>query len=215
MKLVFVRHGESEGNAEGRLQGHAEFGLSEEGRAQSRRLRERFQREEFQPTHIYSSPLRRAAETAQIVASSWPVPTVYWDDLKEHDVGIFSGLTWEEIGAKYPDIQQEFQKSRDWDIVEGAESLRMQRDRGRRVIGAVIERHANDDAVMIFTHGGILLNMLAALLGTERTWGMSVRNTAVFDFTLDLERWSLGGDVPLNSLLWRIGHFNDASHLTA
>ncbi len=213
MKFVFVRHAESEGNAERRLQGHAEFGLSEEGRAQSQRLRERFQKEEFQPTHIYSSPLRRSAETARIVASSWSVPVVYWDDLKEYDVGIFSGLTWDEIVAKYPELMKEFQKSRNWDIVEGAEPLRSRRNRAHRVIDTMIERHTNDDAVLMFTHGGILQYILAALMGTERTWGVSVDNTAVFELTLDLERWSLDGDSLLNNFLWRIVHFNDASHL--
>jgi broad specificity phosphatase PhoE len=213
MKLVFVRHGESEGNAEGRLQGHAEFDLSEEGRSQSQRLRYRFQKEDFQPTHIYSSPQRRAAETARIVASSWSVPLVYWDDLKEYDVGIFTGMTWDEIGKKYPGVRQEFQKFRDWDIVEGAELMRSRRDRARRTIEAVAQHHANDDSVLMFTHGGILEYMVAALMGTERTWGISVPNTAVFTFTLDMERWSLDGDSLQNPFHYRIVCFNDASHL--
>ena len=213
MKLVLVRHGESEANAEGRLQGRAEFELSEEGRSQSQKLRDRFQKEDLQPTHVYSSPQQRAAETARIVASSWSVPLVYWDDLKEYDVGIFTGLTWDEIGKKYPEVVQEFQKSRDWDIVEGAETLRSRRDRARRAMEAVTERHTNDDSVLIFTHGGILQYMVAALMGTERTWGISVRNTAVFEFTLDMERWSLDGDGLQNPSLWRIVSFNDASHL--
>ena len=112
MKLVFVRHGESEGNADGRLQGQTEFQLSELGRSQSRSLRERFQMEDFRPTHIYSSPQQRTAETAQIATSHWHIPIVYLDDLKEVDVGIFSGLTWSEIGTKYPEVVQEFQKLR-------------------------------------------------------------------------------------------------------
>ena len=66
----------------------------------------------------------------------------------------------------------------------------------------------------MFTHGGILQFMLATLMGTERTWEVPVRNTAVFDFTLDLERWPLyGGDLQ-NNFLWCVVHFNDASHLT-
>ncbi|MCH8952066.1 MAG: histidine phosphatase family protein [Proteobacteria bacterium] len=69
MKLVLVRHGVTLGNTEGRLLGHADFSLSEEGRAQSERLRDRFEEEGFQPTHIYTSPLLRAAETAGIVSS--------------------------------------------------------------------------------------------------------------------------------------------------
>ena len=213
MKLVFVRHGESEANAEGRLQGHAEFKLSEEGRTQSQRLSERFQKKDFRPTHIYSSPQQRAAETARIVAASWPVPIVHWDELKEFDVGIFTGLTWDEIGKKYPELVQEFQKSRDWDIVEGAEPMGLRRDRARRAIEAVTQRHANSDSVLMFTHGGILQYMLAALMGTERIWGVSIGNTAVFDFTLDLERWLVDGAGLQNNCFWHIVHFNDASHL--
>ena len=101
--------------------------------------------------------------------------------------------------------------------VLGAEELELQirsrRDRSRKVIKAAIERHANDHAVMMFTHGGILQYMLAALMGTERIWGVSIGNTAVFDFTLDLERWSVDGAGLQNNCFWHIVHFNDASHL--
>ena len=200
-------------NAEGRLQGRAEFGLSPKGRAQAQRLSERFQREGFQPAYVYSSPQQRAAETAQIVARPWNVSIVHLDDLREHDVGIFTRLTWPEIDEKYPDLSRRFQESGDWDIVEGAETLRERQARAHRVIETAIQRHANDDVVLLFTHGGILQHMLAALIGSDRTWGVSVAHTAVFEFTLDPEHWSLDGHALLNNSLWRIDRFNDASHL--
>ncbi len=102
-----MRHGESTGNAEGRLQGRAEFELSDVGRAQARALHDRFKDEDFQPTHVYSSPQKRTAETAQIVSASWPPAISYWDDLKEHDIGVFSGLTWPEISSQFPEIAKE------------------------------------------------------------------------------------------------------------
>jgi broad specificity phosphatase PhoE len=213
MRLIFVRHAQSEANAEGRLQGHSEYGLSEEGRAQAQRLYERFRKEGFQPTHIYSSPQRRTAETAQIVAQGWGAHVVYWEELKEHDIGIFSGLTWDEIRVKYPELFQEFHRHRDWDVVEGAEPFGQRRVRAQRVIDRVLRRHANEDAVLLFTHGGILQHMLSCLVGAERTWGMEVRNTAIFDFSLDLERWPLDGAGRHNTFFWRINRFNDASHL--
>ncbi len=85
MRLVIVRHAQSTANAEGRWQGRSEFGLSPEGREQARRLSDRFQREGLQPTHIYSSPQKRTAETANVVARAWSVPIEFWDDLKEID----------------------------------------------------------------------------------------------------------------------------------
>ena len=212
MRLVFVRHGESEGNAEERLQGHADYGLTPTGRAQSQELRERFRNENLRPTHIYSSPLRRAAETVQIVTSIWPIQVTYWGELKEQDIGVFSGLTWDEISAKYPEVAQQFQMSRDWEIVDGAETLESLRDRGRHVLLALKALHTNDDAVLVFTHGGILQHMVAELMGTGRTWEISVHNTALFEFILDIDQWPLDGAGLKSGFRWSIVHFNDASH---
>ena len=55
--------------------------------------------------------------------------------------------------------------------------------------------------------------MLAALMGTDRTWGIGALNTGVFDFDLDLERWASDGPQLHNTALWRINRFNDTSHL--
>ena len=59
MRLVFVRHGQTYANAEERLQGRDDTELSPTGRAQAEKLSRRFEEEEFSPTHVYSSPLRR------------------------------------------------------------------------------------------------------------------------------------------------------------
>ncbi len=213
MRLVFIRHGLSLGNAEERFQGRAEYDLSDEGRAQAERLYQRFLRDSFEPTHVYSSPQSRTKQTVEIVARSWGRPIEFWNDLMEHDVGIFSGLTWAEIDARHPELARRFRESRDWGIVQGAESIEAQRERARRVIETLLSRHANSDVVALFSHGGIMQRMLAELLGTDRAWGVSVRNTAIFDFTLDLERWSHDGYSRHNIFLWRINLFNDASHL--
>ena len=68
MRLLFVRHAESVANAEGRLAGREDYELTEPGRRQARALRDRLEAEGFRPTHLYSSPSTRAAETARIVS---------------------------------------------------------------------------------------------------------------------------------------------------
>ena len=213
MRLLLVRHAESEGNFERRLQGHADFRLSEKGRRQAEALRDRLGREGFAPTHTYTSPLLRSAETARIVAASWEPEIVPWDDLKETGIGIFSGLTWAEIESAHPEIARRFLTGSDWDVVEGAEGLGQRRARGRRVIEAVIERHDDRDVVVLFTHGGILQHMVAALLDTERVWGASVENTALFEFVFDRARRAQADWGRHNPRMWRIARFNDASHL--
>ena len=95
----------------------------------------------------------------------------------------------------------------------GRAAAERRRARAERVIEQLLDRHANDEVVLIFSHGGILQHLLSALMGTRRTWGVSVRNTAVFEFTLDLERWASDGDDLHSPTWWRIERFNDASHL--
>ena len=213
MDLVFVRHAESLGNAQGRWQGRQDAGLTDLGRRQAAKLRERFASEGFDPTHIYASPLSRTHETARIVSAGWDHAVVPWDDLMETDVGVFSGRTWDEIERDFPDVARDFAETRDADKIPGAETMGERRGRASRAVQRLIADHSNGDRVLAFTHGGILQHLFAALMGSERLWGLSVRNTALFDFTLDVDRWHQGGTAMTNANLWRINRFNDASHL--
>ena len=213
MRLVFVRHGETHANAGERLQGRDDTELSPTGRGQVEKLSSRLEDEGFSPTHVYSSPLRRAAQTADILTRPWPVVAEPWDDLMEHDIGVVSGMTWEEIFEKYPQLDREREASRGLEGVEGAEPLAQRRARAHRVVDAVLERHDNGDVVLLVTHGGILQHLLAELLGTARTWGSWTPNTALFEFTIDLDRWSMDGDTLLSTAFWRIERFKDTAHL--
>ena len=213
MNLILIRHAESTANSEGRWQGRADFPLSETGRSQASRLLARLKREEYTPTHIYTSPLSRVLETAQIASSNWALPIEQWDDLMEHDVGAFSGLTWTELEERFPEVLREFNETRNLDIIEGAETRDEISDRAGRVLNRLISEHDNGDRVLVFAHGGILTWFIAQLLGTDRIWGISVRNTAIFEFSVDVNRWHMEGQVRTAINLWRIERFNDARHL--
>jgi broad specificity phosphatase PhoE len=213
MDLVFVRHAESLGNAQGRWQGRLDSELTDLGRRQAARLRERFASEGFEPTHIYSSPLSRTHETARIVSADWDHAIAPLDDLMEIDVGVFEGKTWDEIEREFPDLARQFAETRDWDLVPGAETLGQRRGRALAAVTRLIADHSNGDRVLAFTHGGIIQHLFAVLMDSQRLWGMSVRNTALFEFTLDVDRWNQNGSAITNSTLWRIIRFNDASHL--
>ena len=213
MNLIIVRHAESTGNAEDRLQGQDDFPLSERGRRQAALLRARFESEGYLPTHIYSSPLSRTLETARIASAGWEVPISEWDDLMETDIGVFSGLTWDDVQARFPEMARRFAETRNMDVVEGAETFEQRTERGSRVIDRVMDEHTNDDRVLVFSHGGIMQYQIARVMGTSRVWGLSVRNTAMFEFSVDVDCWQSDGQEVVNLSLWRIGRFNDASHL--
>jgi broad specificity phosphatase PhoE len=99
--ILLARHGETDWNREGRWQGWADPPLNETGRAQARALAAELRGTPFDAA--YSSDLRRAAETAEIVAAPHNVPVVLDPDLREIDIGSWSGLTRAEIVERFPD----------------------------------------------------------------------------------------------------------------
>ena len=73
--------------------------------------------------------------------------------------------------------------------------------------------HEDESTIFMVTHGGILQNIVSATLGSKRTWEIDIANTCVFDFTIDANHWHENGEARLDSALWHINLFGDASHL--
>src|SRR5262245_39005838 len=103
MDILFVRHGESENNAAGRLQGSNDSPLTEKGRSQAATLAGYLIEKDFRWTAAYASPLSRARETAEIIASRTGFSKPVIDpDLAEVSVGSLEAMTRDEIGARHP-----------------------------------------------------------------------------------------------------------------
>src|SRR5947209_47465 len=143
VKTIFLaRHGETAWNRDGIWQGWADPPLNDTGRAQARELAEQLRAVPFDA--VYSSDLRRAHETAELVAEPHGVPVVVDPELREIDVGSWSGLTQDEIREQFPDG-----KRRDGETHE---------QHAARVRGA-IERIARENVgrrVLVVTHGGTM-----------------------------------------------------------
>ncbi|MCB0240999.1 MAG: histidine phosphatase family protein, partial [Anaerolineae bacterium] len=100
--LILLRHGETEWNLSGRWQGQAmDTDLSDRGREQARIVAQRLQTYPFGA--IYSSDLKRAWDTACIVGDQVGMQPVADAALRESDIGVWTGMTWEEILARFPD----------------------------------------------------------------------------------------------------------------
>jgi broad specificity phosphatase PhoE len=145
--LLLVRHGETDWNAEGRLQGQTDRPLNDFGRRQARQLAEQLEGEELEAIH--SSDLARARETAQIISEQLGLPVVLDPDLREKDWG-----TWEGLSSVERD-RVEF-------VGESTEA------HGLRILGAlrrIAEGHPGDGRVLVVTHGGSMRRIQAAVLG--------------------------------------------------
>jgi broad specificity phosphatase PhoE len=139
--LLLARHGETDWNLERRYQGWADPPLNETGRKQARLLAEQLRERPFDA--VYSSDLRRAHETAEIVAEPHGVPVVADEGLREIDVGPLSGLTWLEVRERWGD-DRPYGESRD--------------EHHARVRGALeeIARRHRGERILIVTHGGTM-----------------------------------------------------------
>ena len=145
--LLLVRHGETDWNADGRLQGHTDRPLSDHGRRQARELAGELEDEELEA--IYSSDLARARETAEIVAERLGLPVVLDADLREKDWGTWEGLTAVER-----------------DRVEFVgESTEAHQKRILRALRQISERHPGDGRVLVVTHGGSMRRVQTAAMG--------------------------------------------------
>ena len=148
-----------------------------------------------------------------MISSNWDQSLEPWDDLTEIDVGILSGLRVAEAGERFPEVARNVALTRDFDLVNGAETYRVRTARAQRVVNRLMSEHENADRVLVITHGGIMIDILAQLLGTDRLWFIEIRNTAMFEFSVDVDRWHMAGRTRAYANFWRIDRFNDASHL--
>jgi broad specificity phosphatase PhoE len=99
-QFVFLRHGESLGNAQSRWQGQSDYPLTEKGRAQAQALAARWEAEDVKFDLVLSSPLGRARETAAIIASKLDIKIEFDDIWLERAIGEMEGLTAEEVRQK-------------------------------------------------------------------------------------------------------------------
>lgn len=164
MRIIFVRHGESVWNHEGRIQGIADSPLTDRGRSQAVQVAERIARE-FSPAAVYSSALQRAEETARIIAQRLGVPLTADPRLNEYDVGEFTGLTASEVAAQYPDIWARWEMDTLWVPIPGEEGIYTFLDKITRAMGDIIAAHPGDAEVVVVTHGGVMALYIGDLIG--------------------------------------------------
>ncbi|MCU0549675.1 MAG: histidine phosphatase family protein [Leptolyngbya sp. Prado105] len=241
LKLLFIRHAQSIGNIEKRMQGHGDYELSPLGRQQSEKLAKTLRTESWRPSYVYTSPLKRAVQTTEILLSYFQathlpttvsdlidpdtdtliedeptprqIPVEYAAELKEFQNGIFQGLTWIEAQTRYPDLCRKLETSADWIPIPEAETLQDARARAQQFIDRIMQRHHDGDQLWIISHSWILQHLIAQLLGSDRSWRLRAHNTALFEFWVDRSRWELQNQNRFNTDLWQIRRFNDSRHL--
>jgi len=160
--VVIIRHGQSQGNAEGRFGGHTDTPLSPQGRRQAEATAKALASEKFDA--IYSSDLPRAIETATPLARLTGARLEITDALRERSVGVMEGLTFEEAAEQHPEQYQALLR-RDFEhVLMGGESYRQTLDRASRKLDEAIEQHKGG-RIVLFAHTGTICILILHLMG--------------------------------------------------
>jgi broad specificity phosphatase PhoE len=151
--IFLVRHGEAETNVAALLSHRlADLPLTERGRRQARLVADRLAEE--RPVAVYASPLLRARQTAECIATRIDAPLRFDDALREIDCGSLDGRGDEEAWAATRAVYARWKRD-EWDArFPGGESLRELRDRLAGVVQAVVRTHPDED-VAVVGHGGL------------------------------------------------------------
>jgi broad specificity phosphatase PhoE len=192
--FYLIRHGETEWNRAGRLQGHQDVALSEEGVSQAELCGVRMSKEPIDV--ILSSDLQRAFHTAQHIAKGFRYSVAPYAEFRERHYGKWEGLTREEI-------HQQYGKTSDGSL-HGVETLESMQNRALKRIQSYVGK-PQYQRIAIVSHGGLINALLHYI--TEGKYGTGITrldNTSISLVSCMLHK---------NTCKWNVHYINDVSHL--
>ncbi len=162
--FFLFRHGESQWNAEGRWQGQGDPSLTETGRRQVQRAAQTLARSQEPPRiqKMFSSDLKRAAQSAEILGEALGLQPQFDSRLRELDVGEWEGLSHDEISKRWPADYAAF-RAGDTEIrLGGAESWALLTARFRKALGELAQAHRGQKLLLV-AHGGAIRSAVPGL----------------------------------------------------
>ena len=161
VRLFLIRHGETDHNKRGLALGRADVPLNAHGQNQVRKLASATAREPL--TTVYSSPLRRALDTATAIADPRGLPVQVQESLVEMDIGEAEGLPYEEVQKRYPRIMTAGGCE---DILPNAERLLDVQRRAWGFVEVMQGNHSGED-VAVVSHNMVILSLLTKVLSID------------------------------------------------
>jgi alpha-ribazole phosphatase len=200
-RLLLVRHGDTELQSSLRYWGRTDVALGPIGLHQAEQLRDRLAMERL--TAIYSSDLKRAADTASIIATRHNLNVTICPELREIDFGILEGLEFGEIHTKFPAVEQMWlTRSSALAYPEGEKLLEFENRVSK--FEDRLKNHRQDETVLVVAHAGTLRTIICRLLELE------MKNR--WNIKIDLASLSIIETYPELNILSLL---NEVSHLMA
>lgn len=186
MKLFLIRHGQTDWNIEGKIQGSCDIELNAAGIKQAEELSNKVLENKYIFSRIYSSPQRRAVKTAEILSKAANVEYVPLEGLEEINFGEWEGLTWPEVREKYPTEYEEWYKNRRYTKPPKGESYQDMLQRVLTAMHKIIRE--NCDNVVIVTHSAVIMCIQCCLTDTpfNKMTKFKAENTSITEIDSDL-----------------------------
>ena len=157
-RLYLIRHGQTEWNVEKKMQGKKNSNLTKLGIEQANKLSERLSNENFD--YIYSSPLKRAYDTAKIIRGQRNIEIIKDENLQEMGFGVWEGRPPEELKNTYPEQYKNFwEKPHLYEPIDG-ENFKDFKDRVLKILFSIIQNH-KDSQILIVSHTIVILQIMS------------------------------------------------------
>ncbi len=158
MIFYFIRHGQTDWNVEGRIQGCQDCELNTAGIAQAAKLGKKVLKSNIRFSKIYTSKKKRALRTAEILGEITNTEYIPTDGLEEINFGDWEGLTWAQIEEKFPDKYRQWNSERRYTNTPNGESYQQMLERVLSALHKIIA--SNSESVAIVTHGAVIMGLL-------------------------------------------------------
>ena len=180
-KLYLVRHGETDYNNALRFQGQTDIPLNQTGIRQAEKVAGFFKDIPLQA--IYTSSLKRARTTAEIIGKRKGIEPQVTDALREMSFGIWENMNSNDIQKKYAKEWKDFFASPAGTKIPQGESMSDVQKRAYPVVQQILDQHPEGDVAFV-AHGGIIRVLICTMLGLDlnRAWHLHVGNASVTCF---------------------------------
>ena len=176
-KIIFVRHGETEWsrNREFRFRGRLDIPLTDHGKHQAQLTGQRLKNEEI--TQVYSSPLKRAKDTATEIAVMHNLPVISHLGFIDLNFGTWQGELHEKIRTEHPELYNQWLTAPHTMEFPVGETLESVRERIEKALEELVTKHGGETVVVV-THGAVLRVIYCFLknVGNEHYWDLKMDN---------------------------------------
>ncbi|MBN1299565.1 MAG: alpha-ribazole phosphatase, partial [Actinobacteria bacterium] len=201
VKLFLIRHGQTDGNAQGKYQGSMDTELTENGIRQAHLAKQYLSNVNF--SAIYSSPLKRTMDTAKILAKGTGHEIKIEGNLRELNFGKWEGLKFEEINSLYKKDYQKWLSDPYNNPPTGGECFGELISRAKLAVRDIVSQNPDGSSVAVITHGGLILALIVDWLQIPpQCWRSLIQRQGAINVVV------VDRDFPYISSINYTGHIN-------